>query len=418
MLWNRVEAAEHRKDSQLARELEIGLPVELSLEQSIALLRDYITRQFVTQGMIADFSIRRVDPNNPHAHILLTLRKATASGFGSKAREWNRKTNLLDWRSAWAERTNQHLARAGHDARIDHRTLEAQQVELTPARRIGVGGGRPIGPGLPKHLEDRIAEQQKIATQNAETILEDPTAALRALTRRQVTFTRQDLANFLQSRTGPGQLESVLLAIMTSSELVALRPDGEGEARFTSRDLLEAEKSLIKRVTAMATRRGHGGSSQLPASAASPRLPSAEQRRAFEYIVGDGDCKVLAMPAGNDKSAPLAAAREAWEAQGLRVLGAALSSTAVKSLAAESGIESRTLESHEREWLQGQNPLTPNDVIVIDDSEMIGIKQLERILAAADKARAKVVLMGDSTQLAAMGAMSPLHGLIAMAGPR
>jgi len=417
LLWNRVEAAERRVDSQLARELEVGLPVELSQDQSVALLRDFITRQFLAEEMIADFSVRRDNPNNPHAHILLTLRKATLSGFGPKVREWNRKTNLMDWRSAWAERANQHLARAGHDARIDHRTLEAQQIELAPGPKIGIGGRRPTGQGLPKYLEERIAEQKRTAKQNGDTILLDPTAALRALTRQQATFTHRDVANFLRSRTDPAQYEAVLLAVMSSNELVALRPDGESEARFTSRDLLEAEKSLVRRAAVMAPRRGHGVAPQWQVSATSQHLLSEGHRGAFEYLVGDGDLKALAVQAGNDKSALLAVAREAWQAQGFKVQGAALSGLALKNLVTESGIESRTLESYEHDWLQEQNLLTQNDVIVVDESEMIGLKQLERVLAAADKARAKLVLIGDSTQLQAMGTMSPLRDLIAKAGP-
>src|ERR1700678_677506 len=169
-LWNRVEAGERRKDSQLARAIEISLPVELSVTESVALLRDYIAQEFVSKGMIADFCIRGETPENPHAHILLTLREATPSGFGPKMRQWNRKSNLLERRSAWAERANLHLARAGQAVRIDHRTLEAQQIELTPARKVGVGRGRQGEQALPSHLQERVAERQRIAKQNGELI--------------------------------------------------------------------------------------------------------------------------------------------------------------------------------------------------------------------------------------------------------
>ena len=140
-LWNKVEASEMRKDSQLARLLEVGLPVELSGDERVALVRDFVAKKFVATGMIADFCIRG-DTNNPHAHILLTLRGVTPTGFGPKERRWNGKSALLEWRSAWADQANAHLARAGHAVRIDHRTLEAQQIELTPGRRIGVGLAR------------------------------------------------------------------------------------------------------------------------------------------------------------------------------------------------------------------------------------------------------------------------------------
>jgi Ti-type conjugative transfer relaxase TraA len=411
-LWNRVEAGERRKDSQLARAIEIGLPVELSLAESVALVRDYIAQEFVSKGMIADFCIRRNDPDNPYAHVLLTLREATPSGFGPKMRHWNRKSNLLEWRSAWAERANQHLARAGHVVRIDHRTLDAQQSELTPGRRIGVERGRQGEQTLPGHLKERVAERQRIAEENGAMILEDPTVALRALSRQRPTFTHQELVQFLKSRTGdPEQLDAVLAAIMESGELVALTLDGANPVRFTSRDMLEAEKSLMKRAAAMAMRRGHG----VPPQARILKPPhslSEGQRGALEYMVGEGDLKALAAMAGDDKSALLAAVREVWELQGWTVIGAALSRIAAENLQASSGIRSQTLASTELDWTEGRDPLTPNHVVLIDGAEMIGLKQLERILAVVDKARGKVVLVGDSRQLEAMGSMSPLYGIL------
>jgi len=425
MLWNRVEAGERRKDSQLARAIEIGLPVELSHAQSVALVRDYIAQEFVSKGMIADFSICRNDPNNPYAQILLTLREATPSGFGPKMRHWNRKANLIEWRSAWAERANQHLARAGHAVRIDHRSLEAQQIELTPGRK-GVGRWTQGEQTLPSHLQERVAERQRIAQENGEMILEDPTVALRALSRLRPTFTHQELAQFLKSRTGDQeQFAAVLAAVMESGELVTLTPDGGNPRRFTSRDMLDAEKSLMKRVAAMAMRRGHGVPHQLRipphppmtklpprALTEEPRALTDEQRGAFEYAMSGGDIKALAVAAGNGKSVLLAAMREAWEIQGLSVIGVALSRIAAETLQASSGIPTQPLVSHELEWQEGRNPLTLNHVIVVDGAEMIGLKQLERLLAVVDKARAKVLLMGDSAQLEAMGSMSPLQGIL------
>jgi Ti-type conjugative transfer relaxase TraA len=417
-LWNRVEAAERRKDAQLARAVEIGLPVELSPRESLALTRDYIAHEFVSKGMIADFCIRRNDSNNPYTQILLTLREATPLGFGPKMRHWNRKSNLLEWRSAWAELANQHLARAGHVVRIDHRSLEAQQSELTPGRKTGVGRGRQGEEALPSHLKERLAERQRIAKENGEMILEDPTVALRALSRQRPTFTHPELVEFLRSRTdGSAQLDAALAAILESGELAALPSGGENPVRFTSRDMLEAEKSLMRRVAVMATRRGHGIPSQTRLPDHAPESLTEEQRGTFEYVVGEGDIKALAPPAGNDKSAPLAAARELWELRGLRVIGIAPSAIAAENLQTSSRIKSQTLASFEHDWQEGRDPLTLNHVVVVDGAEMIGIKQLERILAVADKARAKLVLVGDSRQLAAMGSMSPLRGILDKVAP-
>ncbi|MGB6355852.1 MAG: MobQ family relaxase [Steroidobacteraceae bacterium] len=418
-LWNRVEAVERRKDSQLARAIDISLPAELSDAQNVALLREYIAQEFVCKGMIADFCIRRDPAGNPHAHVLLTLREATPEGFGPKARHWNRKSNLLEWRSAWAERANLHLARAGHAARIDHRTLEAQQIELTPGRQIGVGRGRHEEQALPRHVQERLAEQRRIAFENGATIVGDPSVAVRALCRQRPTFTREDLVQFLASRTGDAaQLDAALAAVLTSSELVALASEGGKPSRYTGQDMLDAKMSLMRRVAAMRTRCGHGLEPELlrPVEllrpAEQPLHPPSAQPHALEYLVAEGDIKALAAAVDDAKAALLAQARELWERGGLRVLGVALSRAAAERLQASSGIHSLTLAAQESEWQQAEEPWSDRDVVVVDEAEMIGLKDLERLLAVADRARAKVVLVGDSGQLEAMGTVSPLWSIL------
>lgn len=79
-LWNAVEAAEKTKDSRLAREIIVALPIELNREEQIALTGAYISQQFVADGMCADVAIHDTDGHNPHAHILLTIRPLNEDG--------------------------------------------------------------------------------------------------------------------------------------------------------------------------------------------------------------------------------------------------------------------------------------------------------------------------------------------------
>ena len=79
-LWNAVEETEKTKDSRLAREFVAALPIELSHQQQIELLQDFIREQFVDEGMCADVAIHDTDGHNPHAHILLTVRPLTETG--------------------------------------------------------------------------------------------------------------------------------------------------------------------------------------------------------------------------------------------------------------------------------------------------------------------------------------------------
>jgi Ti-type conjugative transfer relaxase TraA len=416
-LWNHVEAHEVRKDAQLAREVELALPVELTHTENGELVRDYVRSQFVSQGMVADFSIHEDDRDNPHAHVLLTLRPILQDGFGPKERRWNATENLLVWREAWASHMNQHLARAGHAIRVDHRTLEAQGNPLEPGRKIGVGQERQREAALPRHIAERVAESGRIARENGEAILADPTLALKALTHTRATFTRNDIAKYLHTRTdGAEQFERALLKVTTSSELVELGRDDNRRVRFTTREMLEAETALLHRVQVMSPRRGHGVEVNRAEAVLATSVLTAEQRNAFGHLVGEGDVKALVGVAGAGKSTLLETARRAWEGEGYRVLGAALSGIAAQNLESASGIQARTLASLEWAWGQGREALTKNDVLVIDEAGMIGTRQLERVLAAADKARAKVVLVGDPEQLQAIEAGAAFRGIVGQIG--
>lgn len=134
-LWNGVEQAERRGDAQLARELNIALPAELTDEQRLALVRAFVRQEFTSRGMVADVAIHRPvpekgdDPRNHHVHIMLPLRQATAAGLRAvKTREWNSDAMLVSWRAAWAAMQNDTLRTHGHSqVKVDHRNLAAQR---------------------------------------------------------------------------------------------------------------------------------------------------------------------------------------------------------------------------------------------------------------------------------------------------
>lgn len=136
-LWNAVEAAEKRKDAQLAREVQLSLPHELDAEQRRALVDGFVREQWVSAGMVAGVAIhapdRDGDERNHHAHVMLTTRSIGPDGFGPKVREWNDKARLEGWREAWAEHANRALELAGRSERIDHRSLQAQRAEAVAA---------------------------------------------------------------------------------------------------------------------------------------------------------------------------------------------------------------------------------------------------------------------------------------------
>ena len=146
-LWNAVEAAERRRDAQLAREVELALPRELGHEARLELARGFMRRQFVERGMVADLAVHegraRDGQMQPHAHVMLTMRVLTGEGFGPKKRGWNGNSVLEGWREAWAREANAALERAGRAERIDHRTLEVQRAERAREAARERQAGRP-----------------------------------------------------------------------------------------------------------------------------------------------------------------------------------------------------------------------------------------------------------------------------------
>ena len=177
-LWNRVEAAEKRVDAQLAREIEITLPRELTKDQQVELVRGFVRDHFVSLGMVADIAIHRPVAADglaqPHAHILLTLRRlesGSETGFSpTKERDWNEREeiaraaadarkryndtgleadreameaaearrNVNIWRREWADYANRALEDAGSASRIDHRTLEKQGIFRVAEISLGI----------------------------------------------------------------------------------------------------------------------------------------------------------------------------------------------------------------------------------------------------------------------------------------
>jgi len=136
-LWNEVERTEKRKDSQLFREVTLALPREQSHEQNKNCVEDYCTKNFTDKGMVAHLSYHESKNENPHVHIMLTMRELNKKGFGQKNRSWNSKENLNNWREDWANTVNNHLEKNMIDQSIDHRSLRDQGLSRAPQIHVG-----------------------------------------------------------------------------------------------------------------------------------------------------------------------------------------------------------------------------------------------------------------------------------------
>jgi len=192
-LWNAVEQVEKACNAQLAREIEIALPAELTRDQNINLVRYYALINFVSVGMCADISIHDKGDGNPHAHILLTMRPLNEDGtwaaksrkeylindYGQRLRlkngeyrtrkvstvDWNERTKAEDWRAAWADAANAALEQLNHPSRIDHRSYLRQGIDQIPTVHLGVAATQMERRGL---STDRGKLNRKIEISNQE----------------------------------------------------------------------------------------------------------------------------------------------------------------------------------------------------------------------------------------------------------
>ena len=418
VLWNEVEAGEKRKDAQLAREVEFSIPREMNEKEGVRLARDFVERQFVKRGMVADLNVHwdkaKDGSPKPHAHVMLAMREVDGDGFGKKNRDWNATELLKDWREAWAAHVNERMAELQLEGQIDHRSYADQGIDLEPQHKIGPAAQRRPGQGLEA---ERIEDHARIARDNGEKIIANPGVALDAITRTQATFTTRDLAVFaFRHSDGKEQYDQVMAAVRASPELVALGTDGRDQERFTSRDMIATEARLERAGDALAASDRHGVADRhrtaaLASAEARGLTLSGEQRDAFDHITGNAGLANVIGYAGTGKSAMLGVAREAWEREGYTVRGAALSGIAAENLEGGSGIQSRTIASLEHAWAQGREQLGPNDVLVLDEAGMIGTRQTERVLSHARDAGAKVVLVGDPEQLQAIEAGAAARAL-------
>ncbi len=417
-LWNEVEAKERRYDAQLAREMEFAIPRELSEAEAIRLARDFVREQFVDRGMVADLNVHwdmgKDGEAKPHAHVMLTMRQVTPVGFGPKVREWNAAGLYDGVRQRWAELANERLAELGHDVRIDHRSNAELGIALEPQNKIGPAGARRAERG---EDAERVAEHLAIARRNGEAILADPGVVLDAITRQHSTFSRRDLARFVNRHTADAEQFGLAMAkVEASTELVRVGVDGRGEARFSTRELLAAERRMEAVALALSASRTHAVREDRRRAARAGSVLGEEQAAALGHVTRSRDLVAVVGYAGTGKSTMLGVARQAWEAEGYRVVGAALSGIAAEGLEAGSGIGSRTLASLEYGWREGRDLLGSRDVLVVDEAGMVGSRQMERVLSAVQAAGAKVVLVGDPEQLQAIEAGAAFRAIVERVG--
>lgn len=139
-LWQAADRAEHRKDAQRYRDINIAIPNEISYHRAEEIVRKFL-EPLVADGMIADYAIHDPpgSPRNLHVHIMLTMREVSPAGFGKKRPDWNRRELVLGMRSRWAHLCNEEMQRIGSSDRTEYKSYAERGIPKLASRHIGPG---------------------------------------------------------------------------------------------------------------------------------------------------------------------------------------------------------------------------------------------------------------------------------------
>ncbi len=356
VLWNAVDIFETRIDAQLARELIIALPEELTRAEKIALVREFVQDNLTSKGMVADWAFHEKD-GNPHIHLMTTLRPLTEEGFGPKKvsvlgqngeplrvvtpnrpngkivyKPWaGDKETMKAWKIAWAQTANRHLALAGHEIRLDGRSYAERGLDGIAQKHLGPAKAALARKGAEMYFAPAdLARRQAMA----DRLLADPEILLRQLGNERSTFDEKDIAKALHRYVDdPVDFANIRARLMTADNLVLLKPqqvDAEtGKAQepavFTTREILRIEYDMAQSARVLFKRKGFGVSPQHIAAAVQS-VEAADPEKLFEldpeqvdairHVTSDSAIAAVVGLAGAGKSTLLAAARVAWESEG------------------------------------------------------------------------------------------------------
>ncbi|WP_162497469.1 Ti-type conjugative transfer relaxase TraA [Roseovarius dicentrarchi] len=446
--WNAVEANETRKDAQLMREIVLALPVELTTKQNIELVRDFVARELSAHGIVADWAYHDMK-HNPHVHLMTALRPVTDAGFGAKRvlvrgddgaplRGKDGKIRyeqftgglerLREMRAAWAETQNHHLAKHGHDIRVDHHSFEALGIDAVPSKHRG-----PACDNMDARGEvSELAEKAKLAArENYLRYAEDPALILTKITTQKAVFTRHDIAREIhRTECSSAEFQSLFYHVGAHEELVAVAApafdpftgDATSEALFSTRTMVELEHRMVQNIDGLARR--------MAAPIADADLDKAykifeaergfdltdQQKMVVRHLTGETGAAALVGYAGAGKSTATEATRIAFERQGCTVVGGALAGIAADNLRSEAGIESRTLASWEYQWAKGDLLPTEKTVFVMDEAGMVSSRQMESITRTLNEAGARMIVLGDARQLQPIQAGAAFRAFVDVTG--
>jgi len=306
-----------------------------------------------------------------------------------------RRAEILELMGARGERS----ARAAQVATLETRRRKDYGVPVDRLREQW--RARAAEHGLDRDALTRVLRpgpERRVEASDLAERLEGPDG----LTRERSAFTRRDVLQAFAEHARDGAsvttIESRADAFLTRDRIVELESLA-GERRYSTRELLQLEQDAIERAQQPRPSAAAVADGALASALAGRPSIAAEQRELVTRLTQGGrGVEAVRAPAGTGKTFALDAAREAWRASGVPVLGCALSAKAAGELRDQAAIDTTTIARLTYALDHGVR-LAQGSVLVVDETGMVGTRDLARLLDAAEQAQAKLVLVGDDRQL-------------------
>jgi Ti-type conjugative transfer relaxase TraA len=418
---NIVENTETRINSRVWREFEFALHRELTKEQNMALAREFVQDQICARGMAAQLNFHfdvdeKTKEEKPHCHVLATTRSLTEDGMDLKERDWNKKELLQELRVQWQDYSNFHLKLNGHDVTIDHRCNKDRGIEMEPQPKRGKGlrelekrlqkleGGEDQ-----KSITEKVQEFKAVQLRNLYRIVRNPDVVLDIVTKHHTTFMWADVQKILHRYVDDLPLfQRLETHLQNSKELILLRPEEKdsGKAIYTTRNMLQTEKSLIENAESLSSSKSHGVEERSVVQGlikANERLEeygglSQDQIKAIYHLTDQGQLKCVVGIAGAGKTTALKVCQDIWQESGYAVYGLAPTGKAAQNLERE-GIKSSTLHKFLKGFEEGRCQYNPNSVLVLDEAGMVDVERFSGLMNAVKQLGVKLITVGDGAQL-------------------
>jgi conjugative relaxase-like TrwC/TraI family protein len=358
--------------------------------------------------------VRWMAPRNGLAD-LEGIPRSTIDAFSTRRRQIEAALDAAGVHSAKAAQTAAYATRAPKDLSLDAQTLFDEWRSLA-ARH-----------GLSRDTLDRLCGrtvgQASVPTPGSAEVeaLYEYLASPDGLTEKRSTFdvrhVIEAVCNELPNGARVDQVLELAARFLASDHVVAIDgpdrsvslrrndgqvvPSGAGLCRYTTPEMIATEQRLLARaVTRRHARTGIATDARVDAAIAARPTMTSEQTRMARAICGSGaGVDIVKGVAGAGKTYALAAAREAWLCSGYTVTGCALAAKAAARLEAATGIRSSSLDRLLGNLDTERTSLSPWHVVVVDEAAMVGTRKLHSLLDHAERAGAKVVLIGDPCQL-------------------